>query len=174
VGQFTMQYVGGGGRYRLREHTTLGAGGGATAISVPAVTLTGWQPAVQAFVEQQAGVNTLSIEYSYSIVPAFSYGGLARQQRVGAGVHVPLLLGRTYVKGSLALSHDEAVEGLGSGLDTRTLWLQATIGYHVAPWLRAETFVNTARQSSLTHDEYAVQRMRVGVQFVTAKPMRID
>jgi hypothetical protein len=175
VGDFRLQEVGGGWSYRLREQTAIGAGGGATAISAPAVGVRGWQPAVQAVVRQQAGPNVISLQYRYAVVPAFSHGGLARQQRIEAGVQVPLMVGRAYVSGSVALSRDEALEGIGSGLDMRSLWLQGTVGYHLARWLRAETFVNTARQRGLfDFDDQGIQRTRIGVQFVTARPMRID
>jgi hypothetical protein len=174
LGDFRLQEVGVGWRYRLREQTTIGGSGGATAISAPEVGVRGWQPAVQAFVQQQAGPNVISLQYRYAVVPAFSHGGLSRQQRIGAGVQVPLMVGRAYVSGSVALSRDEALEGIGSELNTRSLWLQGTVGYHLARWIRAETFVNTARQRGLFDHDQGVQRTRIGVQFVTARPMRID
>jgi hypothetical protein len=51
-------------------------------------------------------------------------------------------------------------------------WTQVHAGYAVARWLRMEGFVAITQQYSSAQGD--VQRTRVGIQFVTSKPVRIQ
>ena len=66
----------------------------------------------------------------------------------------------------------DPVEEIGLGFRTDSLWFDAAVGYSLTRWLRAETFYSGTHQTSTARGN--VDRARIGIQFVTFKPVRIE
>jgi hypothetical protein len=106
-------------------------------------------------------------------VPSFSFGGLTGNQELAVAVRAPLTRGgRLTAAGSVTFSRTDPVRALGLGHRVDTLWTEASIGYQLSRWLRTEGFLSSMQQSTTIGGDF--DRLRVGVQFVTFKPVRIQ
>ena len=170
IGQSDVQSIMGGVTYRLAEHTSVSAGAGVSYLQVPGERL--WGPAVRGGIEQQAGRTSFSARYERSYVPSFGVGGMAGNQRLSIAARTPFGNGRAYAGGSLSYSRTEPVQSFLGSFGTRSFWVNGSVGYQVAPWLRAEGFVSNSHQT--TDVQGNIDRVRVGVQFVTSKPLRLQ
>ena len=74
--------------------------------------------------------------------------------------------------GSTTFTRTAPVEELGLDFQLDSLSINGSLGYQVAPWLRTEGFVSSTHQTSTARGN--VDRLRLGVQFVTSKPVRIE
>jgi hypothetical protein len=171
-GQFDVQSIVGGLAYRVGENTSVSAGAGAAYLHVGRTGDSVWGPAVRGGVEHQAGRTSLSARYERSYVPSFGFGGLAGNQRLSFAARTPFASGRAYAGGSLSYGRSEPVESFGDGFRTRSLWVNGSVGYQMASWLRAEGFITSMNQTTDVQGD--IDRIRVGVQFVTSKPLRMQ
>jgi hypothetical protein len=171
-GEFDVQSMVGGVSYKATEHTTLSAGAGAAYLNVERNGGSSWGPAVRGSVEHNAGRTALSARYERSYVPSYGFGGLSANQRFSGSVRTPFANGRAHVGGTLSYSRNEPIDSLLTSYGIRSLWLNGVVSYQVAPWLRTEGFVTTTHQT--TDVQGNIDRVRVGVQFVTSKPLRIE
>ena len=171
-GEFDVQSMMGGVSFRASEHTTLSAGAGVAYLNVERNGGSSWGPAVRGGIEHQVGQTSLSANYERSYVPSYGFGGLSANQRVSGGAKVPFGGGRGHVGASLAFSRNEPVDAIATSYGIRSLWLNGVVGYQMAPWLRAEGFVTSSHQT--TDIQGNIDRVRVGVQFVTSKPLRMQ
>jgi hypothetical protein len=114
---------------------------------------------------------TFDANYERSLLPSFGFGSLTAQEVFHAGVSSPLASGRLYAGTSFTWrrSDPRLVEGLVS---LNSYWWNSSFGFHVARWLRTEAFLAITRQISDAQGN--VERSRIGIQFVTHKPMRIQ
>jgi hypothetical protein len=158
--------------YRLARNTTLSAGLGASYLREEHGTVAKWGPTFYGVVEQRAGRTDVSVRYERAFLPTYIVGGLTADQSVQATARTPLGRTRSYVEGSLAYGRTRPVEELGLGFQLDSVFTRVAFGYRVARWLRTEACYSGMHQtSSLLLD---VDRTRVGVQFITSKPMRIQ
>ena len=114
----------------------------------------------------------VSARYDRTYVPAFGFGGLVSSEGWGADVTVPLMRNRLQASVGIAQHHTDPL-GLGVtsiSLDSRRT--NAVLSYGVARWLRVEGFFTGRHQTSSARGQ--VDRNRIGIQFVTLKPMRIE
>ena len=119
-------------------------------------------------------------DYRRVLSTSFGFGGLTANEVFRAGARVPIARGRMYAAGSFswrrteaALSQEltqELVPGLALTLDS--YWVNSSFGYFLARWLRMEAFYRLTHQASSA--EGNVDRTRIGIQFVTSKPVRIQ
>ena len=179
------------------RHALIGQTAGAFDIQ-NAEALVEWQASPSIVIEGGAGVSYLSLpaplgsetgpaghvtfrkqtEYAFftvgamrSFVPAFSFGGSLRNQEVTAGVRVPFAARRAYVQSSLAWRDSQPV--FANELGLRAFWVDATAGYLLRRWLRLEAYYVGAFQDTDVAGGQ-VDRNRVGVQFVTSRPVRFQ
>jgi hypothetical protein len=173
VQHFNVQTMIGEATYELTEHTTVSGGAGAAYLSVSLTDVDTWGPSFRAGLEHQIDRTTVFVRYNRSFVPSFSFGGLTGNQDISAGVQVPITSGgRLQFNGNVAYSQSEPVAELGVGFGLDSLWTSASLGYQVAPWLRTEGFLSHMHQTSTARGN--IDRTRVGIQFVTFKPVRIQ
>jgi hypothetical protein len=166
---FTIQNAEGTASYQLTSTVSIDGGAGISHLALPGEEpLTG--PAFRAGLRKRAEYAQLSVSAMRSFVPAFGFGGSFRNQEVLVSVRVPFLRNRAYVDGGTAWRDSEPA--LVGGLGLRALWLQTSVGYAFQRWLRLEAFYSGAFQDS-TVAGGRVDRNRFGVQFVTARPMRL-
>ena len=170
---FNVQSALGEVSYQIAESTSVGAGAGASHVQISNTDVSTWGPAFRAGLQHQVERTTLTVSYNKSFVPSFSFGGLTGNQEITAGVRAPLTRGgRLEFNGSVAYSKAEPVIALGVGYGLDSWWTNWSLGYLVSPWLRTEGFVSTMHQTSTIRGN--VDRTRVGIQFVTFKPVRIQ
>ena len=106
-------------------------------------------------------------------MPSFSFGGLSHNQQLTAGVRTPLSTGgRLSANGSLSFNRTSPVEELGVGYRSDSIAIHGSLEYQFAPWLRTEGFVTSTHHNSSARGN--VDRLRIGIQFVTSKPVRIE
>jgi hypothetical protein len=126
-------------------------------------------PAYRAGVTGQLGRATVGLSYSRSLVPAFSFGGTTENREVTAHAYVPLAR-RVTAQSSIAWRRNDPIRP--GDLSLQSWWAEATLGYALQPWLRVEGFYGSTHQT-IDRPGGILDRNRIGIQFVTAKPMRI-
>jgi hypothetical protein len=127
---------------------------------------------VRGGIEHRRGRTTVTASYRRAFLPAYSFGGLTADQTLALDLRVPFAGDRAYVSGGLGYSRTEPVVALGVGYRVNSRFTSAAVGYQMSRWLRAETFLNFSHQDSTARG--LVNRTRLGFQFVTFKPVRIQ
>jgi hypothetical protein len=158
--------------WQAAEHTTLRGGLGASHLKSDTELVSRWGPAYHVGVDHTAGRVELAAKYERAFVPSIGFGGLSADQRFSASAKVPFAAGRWTVGGNVSYGRIEPVDLLGVDYTLNSLWTQGTVGYQVSRWLRAEGFFNRTHQTSTARG--LVDRTRIGIEFVTAKPLRIQ
>lgn len=158
--------------YKYSETTSVSGGAGIAHLSVSNTGLTTQGFTFHGGVEHKEGRVELSARYVRAFLPTFGFGGLTANQLVSVGAMLPFAMGRYYVSGGVTYSRTQPVEVLGVGFRLDSLWTNAAVGYQIARWLRAEGFYTGTHQNSSARG--LIDRTRVGIQFVTFKPVRIE
>ncbi len=170
---FGVQNLLGNASYQLGPSTTISGALGGSRLRVLGTDVTRWGPAVRAGIEHQIRRVAVSGRYFRSFVPSFSFGGLTGNQQFSAGVRAPLSAGgRLAAGGSTTFSRTSPVEELGVSFGVDSLTIHGTVEYQFSPWLRTEGFVTSSHQTSTARGN--VDRLRIGIQFITSKPVRIE
>jgi hypothetical protein len=154
------------------EHTTVRTGVGAAHLDSSTDLISRWGPDYHVGVDHSEGRVMISGSYERSFVPSIGFGGLNANQRMSGSAHVPFAGGRFVAGGNVAYGEISPVDLLGVDFTLHSLSAQGTLGYQVTRWLRAEGFVNRSHQTSTARG--LVDRTRIGVEFVTSKPVRIQ
>jgi hypothetical protein len=154
------------------EHPTLRGGAGASYLTSDTADIKRWGPAYHLGLDHMEGRVALAAKYEHAFVPSIGFGGLNANQRLSGSAHVPLAQGRFTVGGNVAYGVIEPVDLLGVDFTLHSLWTQGSVGYQITRWLRTEAFVNRTHQTSTARG--LVDRTRIGIEFVTAKPVRIQ
>ena len=97
---------------------------------------------------------------------------MTQNQNLSGSVRVAFAGTRGYVSGSVSHGRTDPVEEIGLGFRTDSVWFNGSIGYQLTRWLRAEGFYTGSQQTSTARGD--VDRARIGVQFVTFKPVRMQ
>jgi hypothetical protein len=171
VGRFDMQDGAGNVTYLALPTLTLAASIGIARLAdgVKLTTRTG--PSWRLAVEQRFERATVNASYIRSYVPSFGLGGTLQNEELQAGVHMPLARNRLYWQAGLSWRRNEPIT---VGEQTLTsLWMQTWVGYSLVRWMRLEGYYWHSRQDSQLAGG-RVDRNRLGVQVVVAKPMRIQ
>lgn len=154
------------------EHTTVRGGAGISYLTAKTQDLTKWGPAYHLGLDHHIGRLALAAKYERAFVPSIGFGGLNANQRLSGSAHIPFAGGRAAIGGNVAYGQIEPVDLLGVNFTLNSLWTQGTVSYQLARWLRTEAFVNRTHQTSTARG--LVDRTRVGIEFVTSKPVRIQ
>jgi hypothetical protein len=158
--------------YQASSTTTLSAGAGLSHLRVSTTALATTGPAFHGSVEHHAGLLVLRAAYQRAFVPVFGLGGLTANQWMSGSAYLPFAKGRYFISGSVNYSRTSPVTALGVGYRLDSVWTNASAGYQVARWLRAEGFLTHSHQDSTARG--LIDRTRVGIELVTFKPVRID
>jgi hypothetical protein len=170
---FDVQDIVAEARMQTGPNTTVGGSAGAAYLSISGTGLTLWGPSFRGSLEHQLGRTSIFARYSRTFVPSFSIGGLTGNQDMAVGATTPLTAsGRLVLSGSTTYMRTQPVQELGLGFQVDSVYIHGSIGYQVAPWLRSEGFVSSMHQTSTARGN--IDRTRIGVQFVTSKPVRIE
>ncbi len=158
--------------YEAGPATTLRARAGIDHATLSGTAESHTGPSYGGGVTHQVRRTTLKAHYERSFVPSFGFGGLTANQVFHAGANVPVGGGRVYWGGSFTYRRTDPFISRGLVIELDSYWVQTTVGYFVTRWLRMEGFINQTHQYSSAQGN--VDRMRIGVLFVTTKPMRIQ
>ena len=169
---FNVQMALGQLAYQLGPHTTLEGGAGVSYLDVSQTGISAWGPALRAGLEHSFERTRVWVRYNRAFIPSFSFGGLTGNQDFSAGVTAPFGANRYLASASVGYSSSDPVKELGVGFGLDSLFVNGSLGYQVAPWLRSEGFVSVMHQTSTVRGVF--DRTRIGIQFVTFKPVRIQ
>lgn len=168
-GTFDVQNGSVGVDQRLSEETRVFGAIGISRVEASEFGPARTGPAVRAGITHQMEHVNVGAEYSRSYVPAFGFGGTYENEEITGHVSAPLAR-RVYVQSSVSWRRNDPLTP--KELQVRSLWVEGILGYAVQPWMRIEGFYSGTNQATdIPGGEY--NRNRVGVQVVTAKPMRI-
>ncbi|MGH9346654.1 MAG: hypothetical protein ACRD26_05240 [Vicinamibacterales bacterium] len=163
--QGTVQYVAG-------PSTSIHGRAGFDHLAVADTTDARTGPSFGGGITQRIGEAALNVSYERAFVPSFGFGALTAHQVLRAGTNIPFAGGRAFVGGGVTYRRSDPVILRDVLVQLDSVWTQVVGGYSVARWLRIEGFVNVNHQVSSARGN--VERTRVGIQFVTSKPVRIQ
>ena len=159
-------------RVRLAENTAFNAGAGVARLDLRETGETRTGPSLRASLTHGLQRARLEIAYDRSYIPSWSFGGTTTNEQVRGSVYVPMMSGRLSLAADLAYRHNEPLLSQPNPLVLDSWSIGGNVGYAVARWLRVEGFYSASFQDSSARGE--VDRTRIGVQFITFKPVRIE
>jgi len=168
-GAFDVQNGSVGIDQRLSDETHVFGALGISRVEATDIGPSRTGPAVRAGITHRLQHVNLGADYSRSYVPAFGFGGTYQNEEISGHVSAPLAR-RIYVQGTVSWRRNDPLTA--TELQVRSWWSEAILGYAVQPWIRIEGFYSGTNQTT-SIPGVAFDRNRVGVQVVTAKPMRI-
>ncbi len=166
---FDIQNAWVGVEYKLSDVTRAFAAGGISRLGVTQFSADRTGPAWRMGINHQmrrAGVDLL---YSRSFVPSYGFGGTMQNEELTGRLQLPLGR-RVYTTSALSWRRDDPL--LIGQLPLRSYWVEGSVGYAATPWVRFEVFYAGTRQT-IDRPGGELDRNRVGIQVITAKPVRI-
>jgi predicted porin len=157
---------------RVAENTSVEAGVGLAYLKIRDTGETRTGPSLRASLRHGLSRSRVELAYEKSFIPSWTFGGTTTNEEVRATLHVPFASGRAFLQGTGAYRHNEPLTSSGDQIRLDSWWTGASVGYHFAPWIRVEGYYSGSFQASSARGE--VDRTRVGIQFVTLKPVRIQ
>jgi hypothetical protein len=152
--------------------TSVRARAGYDYLTLADTTETKSGPSYGAGITQRIRQIAVDGSYERAFMASFGFGGLTAYQTLRTGITVPLGANRAFVNGGFTYRRTDPVVLRDVLVELDSYWTYAGGGYFVARWLRVEGYLAINRQFSSAQGN--VERTRVGVQFVTSKPMRIQ
>jgi len=166
---FDVQNWWAGAEYKFSDVTRVFAAGGLSRLNVTQFSTDRTGPAWRIGLNHQmrrAGVDLL---YSRSFVPSYGFGGTMQNEELIGRLQLPLGQ-RLYTTSSLSWRRDDPL--VLAQLPLRSYWVEGSVGYAFTPSMRFEVFFAGTRQT-IDRPGGELDRNRVGIQIITAKPMRI-
>ncbi len=168
-GRFTVQNSWAGADVRLDEHSHIYGAFGIARLGAADLGTGKTSPAWKAGYGRRFESAAIDASYARSFVPSYGGGGTLANEEVAANVHVPLGR-RAYTQGTFSWRRNEP---LVDGIQPLTsIWVGGVAGYAVRPWLRVEGFYGRTQQN-IDRPGGRLNRNRLGIQVVTATPVRI-
>jgi hypothetical protein len=168
-GRFEVQNTQGGFEVAPWESVRLRATAGVSRLDYTELAAPRTGPAFQAGITRRIREGSLDVSYSRAFVPSFGFAGTSENEELAARAVGPIAR-RAYIRGGFGWRRNEPlVEG---DLKLTSVGFDAGAGYLLQPWMRIEGFFDAIRQE-IDRPGGRLSRNRIGVQVVTAKPMRI-
>jgi hypothetical protein len=166
---FNVQNIFGGVDYKLSTATRMFFSGGVSRLTFAPTSPNRTGPAARAGITHQFHKFTADLQYSRSFVPSYGFGGTTDNAELSGRLRVPFGR-RGYATSALSWRrNDPLTEG---DLPLRSYWLEAAMGYAVSTWVSLEAFYGSTHQT-IDRPGGQTHRNRVGLQVITAKPLRI-
>jgi hypothetical protein len=159
-------------QFQVGPTTSLRARAGVDYLALLDTTETKSGPSYAAGITQRIQRASIDASYERAFMPSFGFGGLTAYRTLRVGTTVPFAAGRAFVTGGVTYRRTDPVILRDVLVELDSYWTYASAGYFVARWLRMEGFLTVNRQVSSAQGD--VERTRVGIQFVTLKPVRIQ
>jgi hypothetical protein len=158
--------------YEVGPSTTVRGSLGLAHVTIDGSAETQTGPSFGASVSHKAAEVLIDAGYERSFLPSFGFGGLSANEVFHTGVRVPLARGRMVAASGFTWRRTEPALTQPIAVTLNSYWWNTSFGVHVARWLRTEAFYSLTHQASNAQGN--VDRSRIGIQFVTSKPMRIQ
>jgi hypothetical protein len=159
--------------YRWSSAMSISGGGGASQLyTVALAEIESTSPTFHGGFERRLRTLSLGANYSYGFEQLYGFGTLAKTDTFSGSAFIPLADRLYYLNLVAAYTRNTPLRNLGIGLDLRTWWTDATVGRQLASRLRAEAYISMAYQDGTVSE--SSNRVRVGIQIVTSKPLRIQ
>jgi hypothetical protein len=155
--------------YRVSELTRVHAAGGVSRLNETETATDRIGPAVRLGLTHHVRPADIDLSYERSFVPAYGFGGTTQNEEATAHVRLPLARRISTSSGVSWRRNDPLDE---SAPPLRSLWIEASIGYAMAPWAHIDVFYAGSHQT-IDRPGGLTNRNRFGVQVVTVKPVRI-
>jgi hypothetical protein len=158
--------------YVLGPSTSIAGSAGISHLRVPEIGASEVGPAFGAGIEHHEGGVRLTARYEQAFAATYSFGSAISHRALSGSVYVPLMRGRMFASGSGAIRRASPAEETLDVITLDSVVTTATLGFYATRWLRMEGFYIGTFQDSSARGTY--NRSRIGIQFVSSKPMRID
>ena len=170
-GQVDMTDAAGSFSYLATPSTTVAGSLGVARLVDSRAMTTKTGPSWSASVDQRLDRVSRAPRTSGRTSPSFGLGGTLQNQEFTASLRMPLARNRLYWQGGVAWRRTQPLTI--TDLPLTSLWFQTWVGYSVQRWLRVEGYFWRTQQDSHAAGG-RVDRDRIGIQLVTAMPMRIQ
>jgi hypothetical protein len=167
--QFTVQNSWAGADYRLTENSHAYGAFGIARLDAADLGTGKTSPAWRTGYARRFESAAVDVSYARSFVPSYGGGGTLSNEDLTSSLHVPFGR-RTYAEGTFSWRRNEPL--VAGDQPLTSVWVGGLFGYAVQPWLRVEGFYGGTHQS-IDRPGGRLDRHRIGVQVVTAKPVRI-
>lgn len=155
--------------YRVSESTHVFAAGGISRLGVTLLETDRTGPAWRFGLAHSLSTASVDVHYSRSFVPSYGFGGTMQNEEATAHLRFPLGR-RVSASTGVSLRRDDPLT-LGE-LPLRSYWIEGSIGYAATAWVRIEGYYAGTHQT-IQRAGGQVDRLRAGIQIVTAKPVRL-
>lgn len=157
--------------YEVTARTQVHGGGGFALLRVADAGGNRMGPAVRVGVTHATRLASFSADYERMFLPVFGIGGISSNETLRGAVGVPLAGGRYAVNGSVTYRGTQPLDVAGF-VQSDAWWTQVSFGWSITRWLSMQAFYADAQQTSTSRGR--VDRTRIGLQFSTSKPLRIQ
>jgi hypothetical protein len=158
--------------YHLGPETKLTGRGGVDHLATSDVGESRTGPSYGAGVSHRVRLAIFDANYERLFVPSFGFGGMTANHVAHVGAQMPFMQGRLIWTAGFTYRRTDPLESRGLNIRLDSYYGTSTLGYAIARWLRMEGFYSLTHQFSDARGN--VDRTRIGIQFVTSKPMRIQ
>jgi hypothetical protein len=167
--RFDVQNASAGLDYKLSDTMHVFAAGGVSRLALTGLSDVRTGPAARLGFGRRFRAFDAAVTYNRSFVPSYGFNGTTQNEELTGRMRLQLAR-RMYAASSVSWRrNDPLIEG---GLPLRSLWIEGTFGYALAPWLRAEVFYGATHQT-IDRPGGTTDRNRVEFRIITTKPMRI-
>jgi hypothetical protein len=171
TGAFTYHSVQAAVDYALSPDWTVTGGAGLVRL-VSADPASRTAPTLRVGISRQRTWTRFEAAYVWSFIPSFAFGGTVRNHEILVGYRTPLFNSRHWYTDQSAVFRDNPPIVPGPRqLRLRSLRTNSVLGWTPRSWLSIEVFYTRVQQTSLQPGG-GVGRNRIGVQVVTATPVR--
>ena len=167
VGSATGEFT-----YRLSPVTIINGGAGVTRLQILDTYVDTVAPTFHGGFDHQRRRVRVNASFERAFQQLYGFGTLAYTNTFYGSITMPLADRLYYLKGTVSYNRTDAIEEIGIGFNIDSLWLDATVGRQLTPYVRAEGFVTVSNQSQQVGLWPGANRHRFGIQIVTSKPMR--
>jgi hypothetical protein len=159
--------------FQVGPTTSIRGSAGLAHVTADRTEQTQTGPSYGASISHQAAAVVIDVGYDRSFLPSFGFGGLSATESFHTGVRVPFAHGRMFAASGFTWRRTEpTLLQEEFALMLNSYWWNSSFGLQIARWLRTEAFFALTQQTSNAQGN--VERSRIGIQFVTSKPMRIQ
>jgi hypothetical protein len=170
--KFDVQTVAAGFERTLTETVRIFAAAGLSRLAATALAPALTNPRYHAGLAQRLRTSVLSVVYDRSFVPSYGFGGMTDSTDFTVRLNMPLRR-KVYTNSAFAWRTNSYLQTLpGRAGSLRSRFFEASIGYLVQPWVRIEGSYGSSYQTTALPGG-TMDRNRLGIQVITAKPMRI-
>lgn len=167
--RFALQNSWGGAEYAVSDDMRVFAAAGVSHLGAVGGRPARTGPSLRVGFTRDIAPAALSVIYSRSYVPSYSFGGTTDNEELGVRVAMPISR-RVYTASALSLRRNDPLDAVGPTL--HSTWFYGSVGYLLANWVRVEGYTSLARQN-IDRPDGRINRYQFGLQLSAATTARI-